>query len=112
MLKNHLNTDYRNICSTSVPVNDTLFGGDIEKTIDSVTKANRVGNKVGSRAYTYNNSYKNRQTYNRGRGNYGYSRRGAYDSSNKYRGRGRGQYSNYNAKSSHGKAQASSSQLQ
>lgn len=93
LLKPCLNEDYRNICSTSTPVTDTLFGGDVDKTVEGLTKTNKLGHKVrdnnnnrgrgrgynrgtnyyrgsynGSSYNTYNRPYNNSRGYGRGRG--------------------------------------------
>lgn len=70
LLKSSLASDYRHLCSTTTPVNDNLFGGELEKTIDNITKANKVGSKLQLRkASSSNQSYKNQvgQSF-RGRG--------------------------------------------
>ena len=86
LLKSNLAPEYRAICAASNPVSDTLFGDDIDKTIDSLTKTNQVANKVAPPRGrgSYNSRYQRGNNYNHPR-----PRNDRYN--NNYRGnRGRG----------------------
>ena len=46
LIRGDLNKQYAELCSPSVPVSSYLFGDDLNKEVEDVTKANRLGNKV------------------------------------------------------------------
>ena len=86
LLKPSLALDYRHICSTNIPLTENLFGGELEKSIDNITKTNKVGTKVNFKrgtSYPYRGRGQNTYNNNYSHGNNG---RGAYN----YRGSGRG----------------------
>ena len=78
LLRPHLNKQYQPLCNPSVPITSSLFGDDLNKEIEDLTKANAIGLKI--QGNTGNQRFRP-YGFNRGRG-----RRG----SNSFRGRGRG----------------------
>jgi len=46
LIHRDLNKQYAALCSPTVPVSSFLFGDDLNKEVEDLTKANRLGNKV------------------------------------------------------------------
>eukprot|EP00794_Sanderia_malayensis_P002378 gene2378-2741_t len=46
LLRGDLNKQYASLCNPSVPVSSYLFGDDLNKEVEDLTKANKLGNKV------------------------------------------------------------------
>ena len=46
LIRGDLNKQYAALCSPSVPVSSFLFGDDLNKEVEDLAKANRLGNKV------------------------------------------------------------------
>ena len=46
LLRPHLNKPYQSLCNPSTPVTSYLFGDDLNKQVDDLTKANKIGHKV------------------------------------------------------------------
>ena len=40
------NEEFRGLCSHDHPVTDNLFGDDLEKTVESIVKRNKVGYRI------------------------------------------------------------------
>ena len=79
-MKPDLNTQFTSLCSASTPVTKELFGDDVSKEIDELSKANQLGEKLaapkrgrGSRQHPYG-AYQNRGSAFRGRGRGGFPR--------------------------------------
>lgn len=47
-IKPDLNVQYRQLCTSQVPITSCLFGDDLAKTLKDIAETNRVGNKVSS----------------------------------------------------------------
>ena len=75
-LRSQLNSKYSRLCYQSTPVTTLLFGDDITKRVEDITKVQKLGENITQR---YRNQY---EPSNRGYGNRGGG----------YRGRGRGSY--------------------
>jgi len=73
LLRPHLNKNYQALCNPSVPITTYLFGDDLNKQVDDLTKANRIGQKVNQGKPKYHPYTRN--TF-RGRFKHGYSGRG------------------------------------
>ena len=84
-LRSQLNNRYSRLCYQSNPVTSLLFGDDITKTVEDITKVQRLGANI-----SYGNNYTNNNNRGRGfssnRGGY----RGGRGRGQFYRGRGRG----------------------
>ena len=74
-LRSQLNSKYSRLCYQSTPVTSFLFGDDITKTVEDITKVQRLGANI---------------SYGGGFGGYNGNRGGGF-SPNRGRGRGRGQ---------------------
>ena len=48
LLRPDLNTQYGALCNASTPITTELFGDDVSKEIDEVSKANRLGKKLAT----------------------------------------------------------------
>jgi len=48
LLKTQLSKKFQSLCSSSTPVTDWLFGDDLSKNVDDITKANKVATKITS----------------------------------------------------------------
>ena len=46
LLRPHLNKNYQALCNPTVPITTNLFGDDLNKQVDDLTKANKIGLKV------------------------------------------------------------------
>ena len=46
LLRPHLNKPYQSLCNPSTPITSYLFGDDLNKQVDDLTKANKIGHKV------------------------------------------------------------------
>ena len=46
LLRPHLNKNYQALCNPAVPITTNLFGDDLNKQVDDLTKANKIGLKV------------------------------------------------------------------
>ncbi|KAK2559389.1 hypothetical protein P5673_018010 [Acropora cervicornis] len=46
LLRPHLNKPYQSLCNPSTPITSYLFGEDLNKQVDDLTKANKIGHKV------------------------------------------------------------------
>ena len=42
----HLNKPYQSLCNPATPITSYLFGDDLNKQVDDLTKANKIGHKV------------------------------------------------------------------
>jgi hypothetical protein len=40
------NEEYRSLCAIEHPVTETLFGDDLGKKVEDITKANKIGSKL------------------------------------------------------------------
>lgn len=72
LLRPHLNKNYQALCNPSAPITKYLFGDDLNKQVDELTKANRIGQRVNGKP-KYHPYIRN--TF-RGRFKHGYSGRG------------------------------------
>ena len=48
LIKPDLHSDYKHLCSASIPVTAELFGDDLSKQVKDISEVNRVGRKVTS----------------------------------------------------------------
>ena len=48
LIKPELHSDYKHLCSASIPVTAELFGEDLSKQVKDISEVNRVGRKVTS----------------------------------------------------------------
>ena len=46
LLRPHLNKPYQSLCNPSTPITSYLFGDDLNKQVDDLTKANKIGHQV------------------------------------------------------------------
>jgi len=46
LIKPDLHNDHKNLCSSSIPITDQLFGGDLPKQVKDLTEVNCIGKKV------------------------------------------------------------------
>ncbi|XP_067034747.1 intraflagellar transport protein 74 homolog [Acropora muricata] len=46
LLRSHLNKPYQSLCNPSTPITSYLFGDDLNKQVDDLSKANKIGHKV------------------------------------------------------------------
>ena len=46
LLRTHLNKPYQCLCNPSTPTTSDLFEDDLNKQVDNLTKANKIGHKV------------------------------------------------------------------
>ena len=80
-LRTQLNPRYSRLCYPSTPVTSDLFGDDVTKLVEDITKVNKIGASIAQN-YNYNNKgYNNSNNNNNNR--YGQGNRG---------GRGRGSF--------------------
>lgn len=70
-LKPDLNSQYRTLCSVSTPITTELFGDDMGKQIDEVTKANKLAKKIAGPKKTRGSRF---QPYGRTTGSSYFSR--------------------------------------
>ena len=77
LLKPDLNSQYSALCNASTPITTELFGDDVEKEIDAVTKANKLKKKLvpprkscGSRFHPYGQG-RSTDRFGSSRGRYG-----------------------------------------
>ena len=99
-LRSQLNPQYSRLCYPSTPVTTDLFGDDVTKLVEDITKVNRLSSSIGQsyrKQYGNNNSNNNRGFNSRnqgGRGRGGYNkgqRRGGNNQSKNSKWRGNGQ---------------------
>ena len=76
-----LNTSYRDLCSTSTPITDMLFGDDLPKIVKDINETNRMASKFSSHRGYNRNSYKNKNSYPR-EGYKKYNNNNSYNSKN------------------------------
>ena len=48
LLRPHLNKDYQALCNAMVPITKNVLGDDLNKQVDDLTKANKIGLEVQS----------------------------------------------------------------
>ena len=48
LIKPDLHSDYKHLCSASIPVTAELFADDLSKQVKDISEVNRVGRKVTS----------------------------------------------------------------
>lgn len=48
LLKTQFSKNFQSLCSPSNPVTDWLFGDDLSKNVDDITKANKVATKIAT----------------------------------------------------------------
>ena len=90
LIRDNLSPEYRSICAQSNPIGETLFGDNFDKTIDTLTKANKMSNKISKnyRASTSNNSQNRSRSFNnyksRGRRNDRYKNENYKSASTRY----------------------------
>ena len=46
LLRPHLNNPYQSLCNPSTPITSYLFGDDLNKQVDDLTKANKFGQEL------------------------------------------------------------------
>ena len=79
LLKPELSKNFQSLCSATVPITSLLFGDDLSKFVDDITKANKVATKItqstesrrgrnrgSGRRSKFSGSYNNNYGYNSG----------------------------------------------
>ena len=96
LLRPHLNKNYQALCNPAVPITTNLFGDDLNKQVDDLTKANKIGLKVEGSGKQHFHPY-GRGSRARGRYRLNYGGRGrsstATEGRGSFLGSGRGGYS-------------------
>ena len=96
LVRPHLNKNYQALCNPAVPITTNLFGDDLNKQVDDLTKANKIGLKVqGSgkqRFHPYGRGSRARGRYRQNYGGRGRSST-ATEGRGSFLGSGRGGYS-------------------
>ena len=102
-LRSQLNPKYSRLCYPSTPVTSDLFGDDVSKLVEDITKVNKIGANISQNQYQnrgYNNNNNNNNRYGQGRGgkrNQGsYRGKGRADNKQSKNGKGRGNGRNKN----------------
>ena len=85
-----LNTQFRSLCSSQVPVTSLLFGDSLAQTLKDITETSKVGAKVGASSSSYKG--KGGQPSSRGKHFLGRHRPQSGFRNHQYGGRGRSSY--------------------
>ena len=96
LLRPHLNKNYQALCNPAVPITTNLFGDDLNKQVDDLTKANKIDLKVqGSSKQRFHPYGRGSRACGRYRQNYGERGRSstATEGRGSFLGSGRGGYS-------------------
>ena len=89
-IKPDLNTQFRSLCSSQVPVTSLLFGDSLAQTLKDITETSKVGAKVGASSSSYKG--KGGQPSSRGKHFLGRHRPQSGFRNHQYGGRGRSSY--------------------
>ena len=100
-LRSQLNPQYSRLCYPSTPVTTDLFGDDITKLVEDITKVQKLGANLAGRNRNNNNSYGHGSGYNKNykknnnNNNYNSKKGGNHKPKNgKWRGNGQNQQKN------------------
>lgn len=62
-IKPDLNVQYRQLCTSQVPITSCLFGDDLPKTLKDIAETNRVRNKVSSTNHNFKGNSRHSSNY-------------------------------------------------